>query len=769
MKWFAIVVVAFLLAACGGGGGGGPSDTPLPPADYSANAAAAKLTSTVTLAPNLATLSWTDTFPSGASYRIESRNQDSSYSLVDTVTGLGGTSSAMQWQRAITASTVYRVVAVLNNAGVTLLTPQGQSTVSAGLPTMPPTIVVDKVEPVTGTVQLSLSDAVTTPSVSWYADQLLIGSGTGVGNPVSWNTNGVTDGSHLILARVQVATDSYIEVRRFIAVSNSGIAIHAVVVGTTGTINVNVTATSSSGSGINSVSATLDGASLGSLSAPNACSTSAGCGSGNDRYRFTVSPVSGDHTMVVTVTDKAGTSHSTTVQVPVSNLPGLTLTSPAAGAFFVSGTLILSGSSSTDRPGGVTVVASLGDYQFMSSTNPSFSGSMNLAGLSAGSHTLTVTATDSANASTVIKRGVIVASSPSVAYAPLFTIEHGEILAVEGDLVLYRANSIVRLRNVVTGSETIPNYASYVGGARDWQISNGYIYASGTLGGCAAYCIFQWAPDGSDKNLSNSNPYSVSPSSVFGMTTDMAPVAHDGYVIWHNCCIDSNRYTLYDVAKGTYTKIAAPAGPSSVGRWNYDFTVQNGVISFYYWAQTGRARDIFKWTSDTQISTRLTDGVSQNVYPQTDGQRVAWFLPANGADDRLYYPGYILGAGALMTLPVAGGSATTASTATSQLFLLRDGVLAWLEPTSSTSSSLTGTLLKASAQGITSIISTNATYPLMGAGGGHVVFGELGKTYSWNAITRSSTVRIDAQPRVVVNGRYVYFEWGGTVYRMVLD
>jgi hypothetical protein len=756
LSW--ILACAVLVAACGGGGASSP--TPTPP-DYSAKAAAAKLTSTVNLVTNTVLLSWTDAFPSGASYRIESQNSDGSFSPVETVAGVGGTSTIMQWQRAVTVATVYRVVAVLNSASVTLLTPQGLSTVSAGLPSTPPSIVIDKTEPVTGTVQLSLSGAIPYPSVSWYADLRLIGSATGEGNPLSWNTAGSTNGIHLILAKVQVGPDSYIDVRRSVAVSNSSIALNAVVAGTSGTINVDVTASSSAA--ISSVSATLDGVSLGSLAAPNACSTGIGCGASKDVYRFTVTPVSGSHSMIVTATDAAGNSRSSTLQVPVINLPGLTLTSPADGSF-VSGTLILSGSSSSDRPGVVTVVASLGDYQFMNTSSPSFSGSMDLAGLSAGSYTLTVRATDSVNASSVVKRAVMVPSSPSVAYTSLFSMgARGGLLAVQGDLVLYKADDgSIRLRNVQSGTETLPVNASSIANGSDWQISNGYIHAYGQGADCVLSCIYQWAPDGSVKNLSNPNPYSAAPNIGGGRAYDLHPVARDGYVIWVNDQAGGTGwYTLYDVANGAYTRIAVPLSAQYVGNWNYDFAVQNGVILFYYWAQTGAAGtssifDIFLWTSNSQTSTRVTNGGIRNVYPQTDGQKLAWLQSAGGSS----------GPNTLVSLPLAGGPVSPVSSNANESFQLRDGVLTWQEITSSTRT------LKASAQGVASTISSSQSCALFGAGGGYVVFGESGKTYSWNAITRSSTLRLDSLPnQIFVNRNNVYFVLGSTqtVYRMVLS
>ena len=64
-----------------------------------------------------------------------------------------------------------------------------------------------------------------------------------------------------------------------------------------------------------------------------------------------------------------------------------------------------------------------------------------------------------------------------------------------------------------------------------------------------------------------------------------------------------------------------------------------------------------------------------------------------------------------------------------------------------------------------------STATLYGTTGGQVVFGEQGKTYSWNANTNSSTLRLDSSPgQTIVSGSYLYFVLGNgqTVYRVGL-
>ena len=273
------------------------------------------------------------------------------------------------------------------------------ATVSILANAAPPAIALNQTEPVGSKVTLSLDNGLAYSTVSWYSDLSLIGTGVGVGNPVTWDTLSVSNGTHLILARVQVAPGSYVEVRRTVTVFNIGITFGANVSGKISPIYVDVGASAKNGVAL--VSATLDGVSVGSLSEPNKCSCFTCCNTGMatysyDMFRFTVTAVSGDRTMTFTIMDKAGFSETFTLPVPVANLPVLNVTSPVDGSA-VSGTLNVGGTCTTDRVGGVTVTAALSGYPFMSTTSTNFNGSMNLVGLKPANYSLLVQCTDSAN------------------------------------------------------------------------------------------------------------------------------------------------------------------------------------------------------------------------------------------------------------------------------------------------------------------------------------------------------------------------------------
>ena len=722
-------------------------------------ASAAKLSSSIDLASHLVTLSWTDSYPLGTQYRVESLNADGSYSPLETIKGLGGTGSVVQWQRAVTVATVYRVLALLPDRQAVLSTAQGQESVSVEVPAAPPEILLDQEQPVSGQVQLSLSGGGSYASVSWYADLRLLGQGSGATQALNWNTSTLGNGQHLLLAKVQVSPDAYIELRRTVSVANSNLALSASASGTTGTILVDARA--SSEYGIAKVAAVFDGKDAGSLSAPNACSH--WCSGSNDVYRFTVDAAaagSGNHSMVLTATDKAGASKSVTVAVPVSNLPIVSLNTPVDGAF-VSGSLQVAGSASSDKSGELRVTASLGDYSLLSTTGTSFGTNFSLAGVIPGSYTLTLRVTDSSNASTVVQRTVTVTSA-ALDYPELFTIGvGGQLLAAEGDQVLYRAvDGSVRLRHVIAKTEVELAQAASINYANDWQLSEGLVYAYGKGSDCVLYCIYQWTGAGAISNLSNAKRAAATELIDKVQSTDLHPVARKGYVVWIG---ESTWYTLHHVASGSFTKIPQPTGTSYLGNWNYDFFVGANGVEFYYWARTGGSDqaaffDVYQWSAATASSTRISAGGARAIYPKTDGQSVVWLQsPSSSA---------IGTAISLMSLPVGGGTASEITSSASESFWLRDGVLGWRETGS------TGNSLKAHALGQTSVVSPLNSALLYGAGAGQLVFGEQGKTYSWDAATRTRQLRIDASPNQVwITGQQMYFVMGAaqTVFRLTLD
>lgn len=769
-SWLAglMMATALALSACGGGGGTGSTDSgngtinPTPPVDLSALAATAQLTASYAQDTRVASLSWKDTLPQGTQYQVQTQSPNGSFATLETVAGAGGGGAPLSWTGPVTQTTTFRVQAQpASGSAVTLQTVQKQNTVQVSVPSASPAIAISTTEPVSGTVQLSIEDQFQYPGVSWYVDTRLIGQGAASpGNPINWNTSSETNEPHLVIARIQTSTDSYTDVRRTVQVSNVNLALTASVSGTSGTINVDVS--TSSPNGIARVEASFDGTPLPSLTEPNACSRYC---SSNNLYRFTVDAAtagSGDHSMSITAVDRQNNRKTITVAVPVNNKPGLTVSAPVDGAL-VYGTLQVSGTATSDKSGTVTTTASLGELQFMNTTAANFAGSLDLSGLPAKTYTLTVSSRDSSGATTVVQRSVTVTSGPTLAYTPILNMgTGGQLLAADGVQLLYRNGAeSYRLRNTQTGTEVSLTGASTVANATDWQVSAGRVYVQGKDSDCVVTCIYQWSENGSRRNLTLANPYSTTSSVGGGYFYDLNPVAKGDYVIWVNWAgTNSGHYTVYTRSTDSFAKIDKPAGVNYVGNTDYDATVAGGVLRFFYWGQTGGSGtssnfDVYRWDASSNTSTKLSTVSARNIYPQTDGVDVIWQQSPVGTSEST---------STLVSQAIAGGSsATLASNATS--LKAADGVVSWLETTTSSRT------LKARYAGLVRTLSSLSTASLYGTSGGHVVFAEQGKLYTWNANSNSTTLRLDTTPgQVITSGGYLYFVLGNgqTVYRVGL-
>ena len=281
-------------------------------------------------------------------------------------------------------------------------------------------------------------------------------------------------------------------------------------------------------------------------------------------------------------------------------------------------------------------------------------------------------------------------------------------------------------------------------------------------------CIFQWSPSGARTNLSTANP-NVGIYEQF-------PRAHGGNVIWINAAgSNPGTFTRYNVASGSYSKIAQPSGANYLINTEYDFYVDgSGNVVFFYCAQSGgegvtSTFDVYRWNSTTNTSTKLSSGGARSIYPKTDGQRVVWQQTATDTTGNTTLLSQAVAGGAITTLTSSGGS-----------FQVKDGVAAWLETTTTTSTGRYGgttttvTALKASTTSGTtaSTVSTLAAVNLYAVGGGKVVFGELGKVYSWSADTKTSTLLMETAPtQVTMSGSTMYFVMGAAqaVYKLVLQ
>jgi VCBS repeat-containing protein len=368
---------------------------------------------------------FTDTAGRTLSYTAPTTSTGGGTVTVNAASGAYTYTPTPTQRQTATATTTDTFTITANNgvrsATATITVPVSASTLTA------PAIQINTVEPLSGTVKLSLSGSVS-GAVTWYADLKVIGQGNSAdGYSVSWPTGSVSNGDHQILARIQTGPNTVQEVQRTVSVRNLTFTLSASTNGpytqacdkvSCGLINVDVQARSTLG--IQRVTAQFDGNPFGTLTEPNAETCRNFC---SDVYRFTVNAIdagSGSHQMVITATDGGGSTRTVTVSVPVDNPPVLTLTSPylwrgsgldggpVLHAGELSGSVRITGTAASDKTGAITTTAKLGDVPIYTTQGGTFDTTYSLTGVTPGGYVLTVTSTDSTGSISEVKRNVVV-------------------------------------------------------------------------------------------------------------------------------------------------------------------------------------------------------------------------------------------------------------------------------------------------------------------------------------------------------------------------
>jgi hypothetical protein len=691
-------------------------------------------------------ISWNDRFSDETAYGIECYNSDANsntWNRIETLAKVNGVGNKISWKTIIDVAVKYRVVAVKGEYSVPLCTTAGNSELPVPLPSSPPLLTLGSPEPLKGQVGVSISGGTGILSVDYYADLARIGtSGTGPDFPVTWNTAELPDGVHLLSAMAKTGPGVYLELRLEVTLDNPNLAIQMTLSGTSGLVYLDVKATADVG--IQSVESFIDGNSLGALSTPN----------NGTQFRWqidTLNVSAGQHTLRAIATDRSGNTAESTITPTFDQPPVLTIDSPTNGAI-VSSQLIVSGSFSDDTPG-TSVSITFRDVPLLQTSASPFTITYDLTGVMPGHYTLTVQATDANQHTTIVQLSVIVETGTEFQYN--FVANGETILAADGGQLLYQtSDGAVHLRSA-DSTEIILSDTGSIQDADDWRLSNGRVTVFGELGGYPNPCqVFLYEPGGNRRNLS------VETKSI-GFY-DLHQVMQWPWVVWSSQWENStggyggthalDTYILFNMQTGGYYSIAMPTSASRLANWYYALALLPSDTRFYYWAVTGGSGtsslyDIFFFSTLSQTSTRVTDGGYRQIYVQSDGNRVAWRKTSVGIDEPF----------SIMVGTATNPQMSTSITSLGRSFILRDGVLAWLE-----SDGVTYTLRADDGSQITLSLLNSAQ--LLSVGGGHVIYSEAGKLYIWD---RSKGVRrlLNSLPwGVLVDGNSIYVMIQGAIY-----
>jgi len=302
LRQLALVLVVSLLAACGGGSDDGSDTSNNPPTISIRIASAVPVTAVVTLDGSASSAAGGRTLT--YNWVLTSQPAGSTATIVNPTTS----------QPTLTPDVVgtYNVTLTVSD-GLQARSLPGTITASA---LTAPTIVADVVEPLSGSVQLTLSTDPGASTITWTADGTTLGTGV----PLTWASSSVANGSHVIGARLQFAANYYYDISRTFQVTQTTVSFTGATVSQTSGMYTAITGAQSA-NGIVRVDATLDGVAVGSLTVPNACldSTGAACATaGLNGYQFTGTAATGTHVVVFTATNGIGNHLSTQVFFAVS-------------------------------------------------------------------------------------------------------------------------------------------------------------------------------------------------------------------------------------------------------------------------------------------------------------------------------------------------------------------------------------------------------------------------------------------------------------------
>jgi hypothetical protein len=616
----------------------------------------------------------------------------------------------------------------------------------------PPTIVLDQAEPVTGAVTFTLSSP-HPGAVSWYVDLAFVGRNeAGTDSWASWDATRAAKGTHLVVAQLYDAHGGWAEVRRSFEVGDPPIAMASRARELSGLIEVDISA--SSVYGIESVSATLDGRSLGRLTEPNGCGpfNLQGCfGPPFSGWLFELDPRlvgPGEHSMLITAVDRIGRSQTLTQSLVIG--PQITITAPQQGAVFY-GKLPIRGQ--VQAASAVAVRVLLGGTPILSSDGPEFAGEYDLGGITPNRYKVTIEARDAAGNVTLEERTIAVAPSPDWVRAPAVAIPYpgAHMEAVRGDLALLFISSpeTAVLRDIDSGHEATLAIEGDRGFMQfsSWTLGSDHVYALGKAGDCDRLtCLYRWDRSGRRSNLSAAQP-GASPGQTMGA---LPPRAVGQHALWIESASNGRQLLLLqDAAGGDFVQVADTAALGLRDSLAYDVGVDAGVVSVVFAGAVHGASPssyrVYEWRSDSGRTRLIAERSGVAGVLRSDGGRAIWIENP-------------LAGGKLLALPLGGGPVQTLvpSFAAQTFEVQEDGSLSWGR------SVLLDGVVRTLPDGQAAVFA-------VGEGWIFFVRASENMLYAWNVASGRTEPMFDANAaKGWVTAGYLVFQYLGMVYRIAL-
>jgi hypothetical protein len=697
-------LASLLLTACGGGSGENPAPTEptVPTAEDVANARSSELNMVLAAQTRELTVSWTDTFAAEKSYKIQRRADSGQWETVQTLAASPDTGSPYSWTEVIDQSAHYRVIARRDGYSVPLEAASGVSEISIDLPAEDMTIELDRPEPLKGVVRLTVTNVGEAESTQYFADlQRFATSTDGPSFPATWDSQTLPDGEHLLIARVEKAPGSFLDLRRAVVLDNPNVAISLRFVQEDAEV-FRLIATATAEAGVASVEFFLDGDPVAPVIHLSPL---------RDWWYFldTHSLPGGPITVKAVATDTAGDSASIEKEFVVDNLPVLQVNSPLVSAI-VKDELQVQGTFSDDSAG-TELIVYFGQLEILRTSASPFHVTYSLDGLPAGSYPVTVQARGAENRTTVRRKVVVTTTNHDFELvdsshfpASASHIDNGSLLFTK------ESNGALAVRDAA-GHEV---ELEAVPGIRGPMQLNGGRVAMSTVSPAA---IFLFDATGAARNISDE----VSPGGAVEHFTDVE--LRGSWLAWNS----TTGPVIYNVDTSEFFEVPLPAG--AVGfTGGFSFSPAPGNERLFFSARIDEVgetnfTDTFAYlVADGTTEALSSEGALQSA-PQTDGDRVAW---SNRGEPYETAPPYQLFA-ASATNPTT--SSMVSEDMNTNSFELRDGLLAWTE---------FGMLVRelkvddgSTTQTLSSVSSGSPT--LYTVADGHVIFGESGKLYVWSA------------------------------------